>query len=134
MKQLSKIVRGFSALSILAGILILISAVFATRAERIAESVYYKILGAGKSFVVNVFSLENLLMGLASSILAVIMSQVGVYMICRFVLEIDHHMFFTSSLLMILVSLILVNGVGILSVRSILHKKPIAYLREQPDA
>ena len=134
MKQLSKIIRGFSALSILAGVLILISAVFATRAERVTESVYYKILGAGKSFVVNVFSLENLLMGLASSILAVVISQVGVYMICRFVLEIDYRMFFTSSILMIVASLILVNGVGILSVRSILHKKPIAYLREQPDA
>jgi putative ABC transport system permease protein len=134
MKQLSKIVRGFSFLSILAGILILISAVFATRAERITESVYYKILGARKSFVVNVFSLENLLMGLSSSVLAVIISQVGTYMICRFVLEIDFRMFLTSCLLMVAAAVILVNGVGILSARSILEKKPIIYLREQPDA
>jgi len=134
MKQLSKIIRGFSALSILAGILILISAVFATRAERITESVYYKILGAGKSFVVNVFSLENLLMGLTSSILAIVISQVGIYLICRLVLEIDYRMFLSSSLVMIIASLMLVNGVGILSVRSILHKKPIAFLREQHDA
>jgi putative ABC transport system permease protein len=134
MKQLSEIVRGFSVLSILAGVLILISSVFATRAERITESVYYKILGARTSFVIKVFSLENLLMGLASSVLAVIISQVGTYMICRFVLEIDFRMFWLSCILMVVGAVMLVNGVGILSARSILKKKPITYLREQPDA
>ncbi|MEK6194015.1 MAG: hypothetical protein N2F24_07300, partial [Deltaproteobacteria bacterium] len=134
MKQLSEIVRGFSVLSIFAGVLILISAVFATRAERITESVYYKILGARKAFVVKVFSLENLLIGLASSVLSVIISQAGTYVICRFVLEIDFRMFLTSCALMVAAAVILVNGVGIFSVRSILEKKPITYLREQSDA
>ena len=133
MKQLSKIVRGFSVLSILAGVLILISAVFATRAERITESVYYKILGARKSFVVNVFSLENLLMGFASSLLALVISQLGTYLICRYLLEIDFRMFLASCTLMVVAAVVLVNGVGIVSVRSILQKKPITYLREQPD-
>ncbi len=133
MKQLSKIVRGFSVLSILAGVLILISAVFATRAERITESVYYKILGARKSFVVNVFSLENLLMGFASSLLALVISQLGTYLICRYVLEIDFRMFLASCTLMVVAAVVLVNGIGIVSVRSILQKKPITYLREQPD-
>jgi len=134
MKQLSKIVRGSSVLSILAGILILTSAIFATRAERITESVYYKILGAKKSFVVKVFSLENLMMGLASSLLALVISQVDTYLICRFVLEIDFRMFLFSCILMVAAAVVLVNGVGILSARSILEKKPITYLREQPDA
>ncbi len=133
-KKLSEIIRGFSVLSIFAGVLILISAVFATRAERITESVYYKILGARKAFVVKVFSLENLLIGLASSVLAVIISQAGTYVICRFVLEIDFRMFLTSCALMVAAAVILVNGVGIFSARSILEKKPITYLREQPDA
>jgi hypothetical protein len=35
---------------------------------------------------------------------------------------------------MVAATVILVNGVGILSARSILEKKPITYLREQPDA
>jgi predicted lysophospholipase L1 biosynthesis ABC-type transport system permease subunit len=84
--------------------------------------------------VIKVFSLENLLMGLASSVLAVIISQVGTYMICRFVLEIDFRMFWLSCILMVVGAVMLVNGVGILSARSILKKKPITYLREQPDA
>ena len=134
MKRLSKIVRGFSFLSILAGILILVSAVFATRAERVTESVYYKILGARRSFVLGVFSLENLLTGLSSSITAVVISQVGTYLICRFIFEIDFRMFLASCVWMIAAAVVLVNGVGILSARSILDKRPITYLREQPDA
>jgi putative ABC transport system permease protein len=134
MKQLSEIVRSASVLSMVAGMLILASAVFATRAERITESVYYKILGAKKSFVVKVFTLENLLIGLASSLLALIISLVDTYLICRYLLEIDFRMFLFSCILMVAATVILVNGVGILSARSILEKKPITYLREQPDA
>jgi putative ABC transport system permease protein len=134
MKQLTKIIRGFSILSMLAGVLILISSIFSTRAERITEAVYYKILGAEKVFVVKVFSLENLLMGLSSGVLAVIISQVGTYLICRLLLDIDFHMFLASCGMMVGVTVILVNGIGILSARSILEKKPITYLREQLDA
>ena len=134
MKQLSEIVRGSSVLSMLAGVLILISAILATRAERITESVYYKILGAKKSFVIKVFALENLLIGLASSFLALIISQVGTSLICRYLLDIDFQMFLFSCILMVAAAVILVNGVGILSARSILEKKPITYLREKPDA
>lgn len=133
MKQLSGIIRGFSSLSIVAGILILISAVFATRAERMTESVYYKILGAGKSFVVNVFSLENILMGLSSGVLALLISQLDTYLLCRFVFEIEYRMFLGASAFMVAAAIVLVNIVGIISVRSILSKKPITYLREQPD-
>lgn len=84
--------------------------------------------------MVKVFSLENLLIALASSVLALVISQVLTYVICRFVLEIDFRMFWRSCLWMVAAAVVLVNGVGILSARSILEKKPITYLREQPDA
>ncbi|MBT8372586.1 MAG: FtsX-like permease family protein, partial [Deltaproteobacteria bacterium] len=133
MQQLSRVVRAFTGLSISAGILILISAVFATRAERINESVYYKILGAGKSFVLKVFTFENLLIGLCSGVLAVILSQLVAGAICRFVLDIDYRPFLFACILMVLGAILLVNVVGLLSARSILEKKPISYLREQQD-
>jgi putative ABC transport system permease protein len=134
MKQLSTIVRGFSLLSIAAGVLILISAVFATRAERITESVYYKILGAKKMFVVKTFAMENVLMGLLSGLLALAISQIGAWAICRFVLEIDYYAFAPSCLVMIGIALIIINVIGIFSAKSILEKKPISFLREQPEA
>ena len=77
MARLSRIVRIFSLFSIAAGLLILVSAVFATRAERVVESVYSKILGAGRRFVFTVSALENMLVGLLSSVLALVMDQGG---------------------------------------------------------
>jgi len=133
MHQLSRIVRVFTGLSISAGILILISAVFATRTERINESVYYKILGAGKFFVLKVFTYENLLMGVCSGVLAVIFSQLGAGAICRLVLEIDYRPFLSACILVLTGAVMLVIAVGLLSARSILQKKPISYLREQQD-
>jgi putative ABC transport system permease protein len=133
MKKLSQIIRLFSLLSITAGILILISAVFATRAERIVESVYYKILGAKKPFIVQVFALENLIIGLLSGILAFVIAQVYVWWLCRFVFDIPYHAFLLNCLVMVIAAAILVIAVGMVSSRSILAKKPITYLRELPE-
>jgi putative ABC transport system permease protein len=134
LKRLSTIIRGFSILSMLAGVLILISAVFATRAERITESVYYKILGAKKLFVFKVFTLENVFIGLLSGFLALIVSQVVAFLVCRSIFEIPYHFYLWSCLLIIGAVLLLVIAIGVISTKSILEKKPITYLREQSDA
>jgi putative ABC transport system permease protein len=131
--QLSKIIQGFGILSIAGGILILISGMFATRAERITESVYYKILGAGKTFVRKVFSIEILILGLLSGLLALGMSQTGVFLICRFSLDIAYHPFLLPCGLIGGAALLLILGVGMVSTKPILEKKPVIYLREQPD-
>jgi putative ABC transport system permease protein len=133
MQQLSTIVRGFSILSMAAGILILISAVFATRAERITESVYSKILGARKSFVAKVFALEIFIAGLFSAVLALVMSQTGAFLVSRHYLDIAYHPFLGSCALIAAAALLLIMAVGLIPARSILAKKPIVYLRERPD-
>ena len=46
MQKLSTIINFFASFSILAGALILVSSVLATRMARIKEAVYYKVLGA----------------------------------------------------------------------------------------
>ena len=133
MKQLSTVVRGFSILSMAAGILILISAVFATRFERITESVYYKILGARKSFVGKVFVLEIFIVGFLSAMLALVMSQISAFLICRHYLDIAYHPFLFSCGLIVGAALLLIIALGMIPTHSILAKKPILYLREQPD-
>ena len=133
MNQLSRIIRIFSLLSIAAGMLILISTIYATRAERVVEAVYYKILGAGKSFVFKVFALENILIGLFSSTLAVVMAHVGAFWICNVKLDINYNLFLWDSVLMIAITLLLVMAVGMVASQSIMKKRPVEYLREQPD-
>jgi len=80
-----------------------------------------------------VFSIEMFILGLISGILALVMSQIGVFLICRFSLDIAYHPFLLSCSLITGAALLLILGVGIVSTGPILEKKPVIYLREQPD-
>lgn len=132
-ERLSRIVGTFSLFSIAAGILILVSAIFATRNERVMESVYFKILGAGKRFVFAVFALENLLIGLLSSLMALAMAQAGAWWVCRVRFDIGFQPFLSASIIMVAATVFLVVMVGMFASRSILAKRPIVYLREQQN-
>jgi putative ABC transport system permease protein len=129
--KLSLIIRFFAGFSIVAGILIILSSILATRYARIQEAVYYKILGAKSQFVVKVFTLENFVLGLVSAILALLLSQVGSWLICQNVLNISYKLFVFESILMLTGTILLVVTVGLLPSISILRKKPIVFLREQ---
>ena len=133
LKKLSIIIRFFTLFSIVAGVLIIFSSVLATRFARIQEAVYYKILGARGAFVLKVFILENLFLGLVSASLALLLSQIGSWAICTREFDITYHMFLFESLLMVLGAALFVVGVGLLPSVSILRQKPVLFLREQTD-
>lgn len=133
MVKLSRIIRFFTAFSIGAGLLILVSAIFATRAARIREAVYFKILGARRAFVGRVFLWEHAMMGLISGIAAMAMAQTAGAIICRRVLDIPYHAFPAASLVMLVLPMLLVAGVGHWASLAILRKKPVAYLRDHNE-
>ncbi len=133
MNQLSRIIRGFSIFSIGAGLLILVSAIYATRAERMVEAVYYKILGAGKAFVIKVFALENVFIGWVSGALAVIMAQAIAWWVCTVQLDIDYQWNVVPSMALVVATMMLVVVVGLAASRSVMEKRPVTYLREQSD-
>lgn len=133
MKKLSVVVRLLSLLSIAAGLLILISAIFATRIERLIESVYFKTLGAGQGFVILLNVLENGLIALLSVLLAMGMAQTTAALVCRHGMEIPYRANIAAGALAGAGILVLVIAVGLVTTWPILIKKPVVYLREQPD-
>ncbi|WP_218188260.1 ABC transporter permease [Desulfosarcina cetonica] len=133
MARLAGILRLFSLFSIAAGILILVSAVFATRAERMLESVYYKILGAGRAFVFSVFALENLIIGLLAGGLALCMAQAAAWWLCVERFDIAYRPFGALSLALVVLTGLLTVAVGLGASRAIMAKKPVVYLREQQN-
>jgi putative ABC transport system permease protein len=133
MGKLSTIVRFFTLFSVVAGVLIIVSSVFATRFDRIQEAVYFTILGARKRFVLAVFATESLCLGLLSAMFALILAQTGNWIICRFALDVPCRPFVGTCLLMVLATTLVVITVGLGASRSILRQKPVLFLREQAD-
>jgi putative ABC transport system permease protein len=133
MARLSTIVNFFTLLSVVAGILIIISSVFATRYTRIQEAVFYKILGARGRFVFAVFGVEGLLIGLVSAGIALGLAQTTGWIVCTYALDTAYEPFIGASLLMALSTMLMVMVVGLVAAVPILRQKPAEFLREQAE-
>jgi len=133
MSRLSLIVNFFTLFSVVAGLLIIVSSVFATRYTRVQEAVFFTILGARGRFIRAVFGIENLLIGLASSFIALALSQATSWIICRRVLDVAYTPFVGMSLFMALATTLIVIVVGLGASVPVLRKKPAAFLREHAE-
>lgn len=133
MERLSVIVRFFTSFSLVAGVLIIVSSVFATRYARIQEAVYFTILGARRGFVLRVFAAENLLLGTVSGAIALVISQAASLIICERALEMDYQPYLGHSLLLLVATTILVVVIGLAVSLPILRQKPVVFLREQAE-
>jgi putative ABC transport system permease protein len=133
MRRLSAIVRFFTLFSVCAGVLLIISSIFATRLARIQETVYFKVLGARRWIVLKVFALENVILGLISGGLALLTSQTMSWVINTQVFDIPYRLFPGASLLLAASSAVLVVTVGVLASLSILNQSPAAFLRRRAD-
>ncbi len=133
MRRLSVIVAFFASFSILAGCLILVSSIFATRLDRIRETVYYKVLGADSSFVLRVLAFEHVILAVMSSIMAAVFAEIAAWLICRNVFDIVYRPYWQVAALTILFSVILVVGIGIVSSLGIIGQKPAVFLRQQNE-
>jgi putative ABC transport system permease protein len=133
MSRLSAIVRFFMLFSVAAGILIIISSVFATRYTRVREAVFFTILGARRRFSRAVFAVENLFMGTTSSFIALGLAQSASWIISRHVLDITYRPFAGLSLLLALAAILVVVAVGLGASVPVLSKKPALFLREHAE-
>ena len=130
LQQLFSVVRFFTAFSVLAGVLILVSSVFSTRMVRLQEAVYYKIFGGTRAFVWRVFAFESLLLGLFSGLLSLVLSNVAAYLICTRLLETKFVMLPGTDLVMLVATTGIILFFGLVPSVTILQEKPASYLRD----
>jgi len=131
MHRLAGIITFFAAFSLLAGALILVSSILATRLARVREAVLLQdprrplLLRPGGVFY------ENLLLGLTSAVFAVVLAQAINWAVCRFVLEIAVRADWMATLAVMTGTVVLVILLGVLSSVFILRQKPADFLRQQ---
>ncbi|MFH0783046.1 MAG: FtsX-like permease family protein [Pseudomonadota bacterium] len=131
MEKLSVMITFFASFSILAGGLILVSSILATRMARMEEAVHYKILGADTFFVLRVFFLENLLLAILSGGAAVLVAELGSWGLCHFLLDIRYEAYWSACIVLVAATAALVVVLGLLSSVAIIRQKPGRFLREQ---
>jgi putative ABC transport system permease protein len=131
MAKLNFIVTVFAGFAVLAGVLILVGTVFATQVARTKEVVFYKILGAGSRFVIQVLMLENVILALLSGVSAIFIAQIAGWLVCRHLFDIQYSVNIFACLVLLGLTVCCVVGVGIASSVFVLYKKPVQFLREQ---
>ncbi len=131
MQRLSTIITFFASFSIMAGCLILVSAIFSTRLDRIRETVYYKVLGADSNFILRVLTFEHVVLATLSSILAAVFAELAAWLICTNVFDIVYRPYWHVALITVICSTALVVAIGLISSIGIIRQKPATYLRQQ---
>lgn len=127
--RISRIIRLFTVLGIVAGLMITASSVLATRRARLLEAVHYRILGASSGFVLKVLVLEGALVGLASGLLALVFAQAVTWGIATWRLDLRWHPFWASSLAVVLATTLVTVGVGLAASLPVLRRRPADFLR-----
>lgn len=134
MKRLSVIISFFASFSILAGCLILVSTIFATRLDRIRETVYYKVLGADNNFVLRVLTTEHAILALISSVMAAGFAELAAWLICKNVFDIVYRSHWQVAVMTVVASIVLVVGIGLVSSLGIIRQRPAVFLQQQNSA
>jgi putative ABC transport system permease protein len=129
-EKLSRVIDFFALFSILAGGLILVSSILATRLARMQEGVYYRVLGAKSGLVLRVFLYENLILALLSGLCAVIVAQTASWGLSYFLFDISHDMHWWACLLIMIMAVVLVVSLGLAASYSIIRQKPAEFLRD----
>ena len=129
--QIAFVVRFVSGFAIVAGVIILVSSVAATRFRRLREVAVLKTLGATRRRLAEIFSVEFLVLGgvagLAGSLLAVAYSA----LLTRDILDLDAVVEWPAIAATVLGTALLAAGSGWAASARILGSKPLEILRDE---
>jgi putative ABC transport system permease protein len=127
--QIALVVRFISSFAILAGIIILASSVASTRFRRVREVAILKTLGAKRSRVGSIFSVEFLILGGLAGLLGGLLATVFSNYVLVDLLEARVRFDFVPNLVAVIGSALVANIAGWLASWRILGEKPLEVLR-----
>ncbi len=128
--QITEVVRFLAAFSILSGAIILASSIASTRFRRIREVVVLKTLGARRKYIVAVFSVEFMVLGLLAGVVGVIFANLlSAILVHR--LDVEFQVEWVAGLLAVFATVSLATATGWLASFRILGQKPLEVLREE---
>jgi putative ABC transport system permease protein len=128
--QIIYVVQFLAAFSIFAGIVILASSIAGTRYRRIREVVVLKTLGATRTRIATIFSIEFAVLGLVAGFVGIFFANIVVHFLLK-ALTVPNQVQWGMSFAGLALSAALTVATGWLASHRILGQKPLEVLREE---
>jgi putative ABC transport system permease protein len=129
--QITYVIQFLAAFSIFAGIVILASAIAGTRYRRIREVVVLKTLGATRSRIATIFSVEFAVLGLIAGVTGLIFANIMGRLLLLRQFHFDYHFQPWLNVSAALCVAALTVAAGWLASHRVLGQKPLEVLREE---
>lgn len=128
--QLTAAINYLLYFALLAGFTVLFAAVYSTLDSRISEGALMRTLGANRALLRKAHLVEFSLIGLASGVIAVLMSELIAFALYTYVLKLDFELSIVMWLVVPLISAVCVTLAGLWGVKEAVNQPPMQVLRD----
>ncbi|MGH7335010.1 MAG: ABC transporter permease, partial [Candidatus Rokuibacteriota bacterium] len=129
--QMAVAIRAIALFSIGAGLVVMVSALTATRYARLRESVIWRTLGATRGVVARIFAVEYACLGVAAGLGGSALAMALTWVVLRYVLEAPWTFEPEALVLGIALTAAVALAVGFLGTFRLLGEKPLPVLRQE---
>jgi putative ABC transport system permease protein len=128
--RVSLAVRFMALFSVVTGVLVLVSAIAASRRQRVRESVLLKTLGATRAQIVRMLFTEYALLGAIGSVAGILLAVGGGWAATHFIFKTPFTVAPLSLAYVAAATMLLTIVIGLFAARDVFAETPMAALRE----
>lgn len=128
--QLGVAIRAAAAVALIASVLVLAGALAAGNRARVHDAVVLKMLGATRGTLIGAFSLEYMLIGLATAVFALLAGGVAAWFVVARIMTLPSSFLPEVAVGTVLFALLLTVGIGLAGTWRVLGQKAAPVLRE----
>jgi putative ABC transport system permease protein len=128
--RVSLAVRFMALFSVVTGVLVLISAIAASRRQRVRESVLLKTLGATRPQIVRMLFTEYALLGAIGSVAGIVLAVGGGWAAVHFIFKMPFAVTPLSLAAVAAATMLLTVATGLFAARDVFSETPMSALRE----
>ena len=129
--QMAFAIRAIAGFSIGAGLVVMIAALTATRAQRLYESVILRTLGATRGVIARAFAVEYACLGVTAGIGGTALAALLSWIVLRYLLDAPWQVSPWTLVAGVLLTTVLSIAVGFLTTWRLLGQKPLPVLRRE---
>jgi len=128
--QLGTAIRSAAGVALISSVLVLAGALAAGNRARVHDAVVLKTLGATRRTLILAFSLEYMLIGLATALFALAAGSVAAWFVVARIMMLPSHFMPEVALATVVLSLVVTVGIGLAGTWRVLGHKAAPVLRE----